>query len=87
MPDLIPRSDDQCLAWSANYVRRINANPARYRISEEEASQLANLQAEFAEKLYLVKSPETCTAMIIDEKAATRRAMERVVRRVWSRAA
>jgi hypothetical protein len=87
MPAFIPRSDDQCLAWSANYVRRINANPAKYRISEDEASELARLQAEFAETLYLVKSPQTRTAMTIGQKVSTRRAMERVARRVWQKAA
>jgi hypothetical protein len=86
MPQFIPRSDDQCLAWSANYVRRINANPAKYRISEEDAAHLARLQAEFAERLYLVRQPHTRNAMRIGEKNATRRQMVRVARRVLNTA-
>jgi hypothetical protein len=82
MPNFIPRSDDQCLAWSANYVRRISANPAKFGASDDDASLLALLQADFAEKLYLAKGSFTGTPAIIAAKNAARSRMERVARRV-----
>src|ERR1700733_12353270 len=82
MPNFIPRSDDQCLAWSANYVRRISANPARFGVSDDDASLLALLQADFAEKLYLAKGPFTGTPATIAAKNAARSRMERIARRV-----
>jgi hypothetical protein len=84
MPNFIPRSDDQCLAWSANYVRRISANPARFGVSDDDASLLALLQADFAEKLYLAKGPFTGTAATIAAKNAARSKMEQVARRAAS---
>jgi hypothetical protein len=82
MPNFIPRSDDQCLAWSANYVRRISANPARFGVSDDDASLLALLQADFAEKLYLAKGSLTGTPATIAAKNVARSKMERVARRV-----
>ncbi len=85
MPNFIPRSDDQCLAWSANYVRRISANPARFGVSDHDATQLAVLQADFAEQLYLAKGSSTATPSVIAAKNAARSRMERVARRIAHR--
>jgi hypothetical protein len=48
VPDFIPRSDGQCLAWSAAYVQGVAADPARFSIRPEDADLLVSTQSAYA---------------------------------------
>ena len=80
MPDFIPQSDDDCLAWMNQFSGVIVADPPRYMLQASDGNTIAVAVEEFADALAVTDNANTRTPATTATKAIKRAAAEAVCR-------
>jgi hypothetical protein len=80
VPDFIPSSDDDALAWMNQFSGVILADPPRYMQQPSDAATIQSAVSDFAAKLLVTKDKNTRTPAATAQKAIARAAAEAVCR-------
>lgn len=78
--DFIPSKEAQLVTWSANFATRIVATPTEYGLTAPQATQMVNLQEDFAAAYNNATNPSTRTRGAIAAKRVVKKTMVAYVR-------